>query len=75
MEIIQENCSVDSNEKISNESECENEDDEDQEDKNDLWSIVGKVSSLICAFVIIKWINFEVWWYFGGGTFAMNRVP
>ena len=42
--------------------------------KSNLWTIVGKLSSFLCAFVIIKWFNFEAWWYLGDGSFSMNRL-
>lgn len=34
--------------------------------------LVFTVNKIVWALVLVKWINFEVWWYCGGGSFAWN---
>ena len=38
-----------------------------------LYDAVCFVSKFIWAFVIVKWINFEIWWWIGDGPFAWHR--
>lgn len=36
--------------------------------------IVCTVNRLLFFYLIVKWLNFEVWWAFGGTKFIMNRL-
>lgn len=35
--------------------------------------IICTINRLIYYFLLIKWINFEVWWLIGDGPYTMNH--
>ncbi|KAL7288650.1 hypothetical protein TKK_0017381 [Trichogramma kaykai] len=38
-----------------------------------LYGVACLANKLVWALVLIKWLNFEVWWWLGDGSFAWHR--
>ncbi|XP_066591913.1 uncharacterized protein [Prorops nasuta] len=44
------------------------------ENEHSIYDDICTINRLLFFYVIIKWLNFETWFFFGGGPFAMNRL-